>query len=99
MAEDLRSERNQGRNPDRSKNRPRPPRLQLTASPTSSAAIGVAQLEKLEPDARREGAGRRAYTEALAELGGAPVGDGRPTKASSFLPCANRGQEKRSWFV
>jgi perosamine synthetase len=96
MAEDLRSERNQGRNPDMSKIDHDRLGFNYRLSDVS-AAIGVAQLEKLDRMLAERERVAGAYAEALAELGGAPAGDGDPD--GLVLPCANRGQEKRSWFV
>ncbi len=96
MAEGLRSERNQGRNPDMS--RIDHDRLGFNYRMDDlSAAIGVAQVEKLDTMLAERARVAGAYTEALAELGGAPAGDGDPD--GLVLPCADRGSEKRSWFV
>lgn len=61
------------------------------------AAIGVAQLERLDSmlDARRRVAGW--YGDLLAEIGAAPAGEGDPDDI--VLPLADRGLERRSWFV
>jgi len=61
------------------------------------AAVGVAQLERLD-----ELLGGRArvfglYEQALREIGGRPAGEG-PTDGL-VLPCADRGAERRSSFV
>ena len=61
------------------------------------AAIGVAQLERAD-----ELLGERArvaglYGQALATIGGTPAGEG-PAEGL-VLPCADRGAERRSWFV
>ncbi len=37
------------------------------------------------------------YAERLAGAGGASAGEGDP--AGLVLPCSDRGQERRSWFV
>jgi perosamine synthetase len=96
MAEDLRSERNQGRNPDMSKIDH--DRLGFNYRLTDvSAAIGVAQLEKLDRMLADRAKVAALYTGALGGLGGAPVGDGDPDVL--VLPCADRDQERRSWFV
>jgi perosamine synthetase len=96
MAEDLRSERNQGRNPDMSKIDHDRLGFNYRLSDVS-AAIGVAQLEKLDRMLTDRARVAAAYTETLAEIGGAPAGDGDPD--ALVLPCANRGEERRSWFV
>jgi len=61
------------------------------------AALGIAQVEKADEllAARSRVAG--AYTERLRELGGAPAGEG--DLDGFVLPCADRGDERRSWFV
>jgi perosamine synthetase len=96
MAEDLRSERNQGRNPDMSKIDHDRLGFNYRLSDVS-AAIGVAQLEKLDRMLADRARVAATYTETLSELGGAPAGDDDPD--ALVLPCANRGQERRSWFV
>ena len=37
------------------------------------------------------------YSDALTEIGGRPAGDG--PDEGLVLPCADRGEERRSWFV
>ena len=61
------------------------------------AAIGLAQLERVEEllAARARVAG--LYGEALREIGGAAAGEGDPQ--GLVLPCADRGSARRSWFV
>jgi len=61
-----------------------------------AAAIGVAQLERLDDLLAKRGRIGAAYGERLGELG-APAGEGDP--AGLVLPCADRGAERRSWFV
>ena len=78
--------------------RPRPARLQLpahrarrprSASPSSSGST------RCSPPAPRAAA---LYDERLAALDyGAPAGDGDPD--GLVLPCADEGEERRSWFV
>jgi perosamine synthetase len=61
------------------------------------AAVGVAQLERagelLAERARVAG----LYGSALGALGGRPAGEG--PEEGLVLPCADRGEERRSWFV
>ena len=61
------------------------------------AALGIAQVERADEllAARARVAAR--YGEALAALGGAPAGKGAAERL--VLPCADRGGERRSWFV
>ena len=62
------------------------------------AALGVAQLERLDELLADAGAAAALYTERLAALDyGAPAGEGDP--AGLVLPCADQGEERRSWFV
>lgn len=86
MAERLRSERNQGRATDM--NRVEHERLGFNYRLTDlQAAVGVAQLERLDEllDERVRVAG--LYRERLAAIEGLA------------LPCADRPPERRSWFV
>jgi perosamine synthetase len=61
-----------------------------------AAAVGVAQLERLDGLLAARARVGAAYDERLAELG-APAGEGDPD--GLLLPCADRGEERRSWFV
>ncbi len=97
LAARLRSERNQGRAPsmdwvdhDRLGFNYRLSEIQ--------AALGVAQLEHLERMLDDRARVARLYTERLAALdSGAPAGEGDP--GGLVLPCEDRGDERRSWFV
>ncbi len=96
MAEELRSERNQGRSPDMSQ--VDHVRIGFNYRMTDvQAAIGIAQVERIDNllDARARVAA--AYGERLAAIGGAPAGTG--DEHGLVLPCADRGDERRSWFV
>ncbi|HEX2127712.1 MAG TPA: DegT/DnrJ/EryC1/StrS family aminotransferase [Solirubrobacterales bacterium] len=97
VAARLRSERNQGRAPDMSW--VDHDRLGFNYRMTElQAAIGIAQLERLDEmlEARARAAG--LYDERLAALdNGARAGEGDPD--GLVLPCANRDAERRSWFV
>jgi perosamine synthetase len=96
MAEDLRSQRNQGRDPDMSSLDH--DRLGFNYRLTDvAAAIGVAQLEKLDQMLADRARVAGLYGQALAELGGAPAGEG--DGEALVLPAADRGPERRSWFV
>lgn len=97
LAARLRSERNQGRAPnmdwvdhDRLGFNYRLTELQ--------AALGVAQLERLDEMLVDRSLAAGLYTERLAGLDyGAPAGEGDPV--GLVLPCADDGDERRSWFV
>jgi perosamine synthetase len=96
MAEAMRSERNQGRDPDMSSMDHDRLGFNYRLSDIA-AAVGVAQLEKLDRMLADRARIAAAYTERLREGGGAPAGDGDPD--GLVLPCADRGREQRSWFV
>jgi perosamine synthetase len=96
MAEAVRSERNQGRSPDMSSLDHDRLGFNYRLSDVA-AAIGVAQLEKLDRMLADRARVAAAYTERLAALGAAPAGEGDPD--GLVLPCADRGEERRSWFV
>jgi len=96
VAERLRSERNQGRAPDMGWLDH--DRLGFNYRLTEvQAAIGIGQLERagelLASRARVAG----LYREALAAHNGEAAGEG--DEAGLVLPCADRGDERRSWFV
>ena len=62
------------------------------------AALGVAQLERLDERLAARARAASQYTERLAALDyGAPAGEGDP--AGLVLPCADDGEQRRSWFV
>jgi perosamine synthetase len=96
MAEAMRSERNQGRSPDMSSLDHDRLGFNYRLSDVS-AAIGVAQLEKLDRMLADRARVAASYTERLTALGAAPAGEGDPD--GLVLPCADRGEERRSWFV
>jgi perosamine synthetase len=97
VAARLRSERNQGRAPDmgwvdhdRLGFNYRMSELQ--------AALGLAQLERLDEMLASRARAAALYGERLAALdGGAPAGEGDPE--GLVLPCPDQGDERRSWFV
>jgi perosamine synthetase len=62
------------------------------------AALGIAQLERLDDMLADRARVAALYTERLAALDyGAPAGEGDP--AGLLLPCADSGDARRSWFV
>jgi perosamine synthetase len=86
VAARVRSERNQGRAADIG--RLEHERLGFNYRLTdTSAAIGVAQLERAEEILARRAELARLYGERLADVEGLT------------LPCNDRGAERRSWFV
>jgi perosamine synthetase len=92
----MRSERNQGRDPDMGWIEHE--RLGFNYRLTEmQAALGVAQLERAGDLLAQRERVAALYGERLAELGGAPAGRGDPD--ALVLPCADRGRERRSWFV
>jgi perosamine synthetase len=92
----LRSERNQGRARD-----PRSlshERLGFNYRLSDlQAAIGVAQLERADQLLADRARVAALYAEHLKAMGAAAAGDGDPDGLA--LPCADRGAERRSWFV
>jgi dTDP-4-amino-4,6-dideoxygalactose transaminase len=96
VAESLRSERNQGRTADMGWLAHE--RLGFNYRMTDlQAALGVAQLERLDgllADRVRVAA---RYEEHLRAADGAPAGLGDPE--GLVLPCPDQGAERRSWFV
>ncbi len=95
-AEVARSERNQGRAPtmkfmDHE-------RLGFNYRLTDiQAALGVAQLERLDGMLAARAALAARYSERFAAIGAAEPGAGDPDDL--VLPLADRGAERRSWFV
>ncbi len=96
MAEVLRSERNQGRSPDMAE--VDHVRIGFNYRITDiQAAIGIAQLERLDEMLAARADAAAVYTERLRASGGTPAGEGDTD--GLVLPCADRGDEQRSWFV
>jgi len=92
----LRSERNQGRDPDMGWLAHE--RLGFNYRLTElQAAIGIAQLERLDGLLADRARVAAAYAQRLARVGATPAGDGDPE--GLVLPCADRGAERRSWFI
>jgi perosamine synthetase len=86
MAQLARSERNQGRAPDMG--RVEHVRLGFNyRMPELAAALGVAQLERLDEILTARARGAALYRERLGAIEGLEI------------PCEDRGQERRSWFV
>ena len=61
------------------------------------AALGVAQLERLDGMLTARAALAARYSERFAAIGAAEPGAGDPDDL--VLPLADRGAERRSWFV
>jgi perosamine synthetase len=96
MAEAVRSERNQGRSPDMAE--VDHVRIGFNYRMTDiQAALGLAQLERLDEMLAARAEAAAAYTERLKGFGGAPAGEGEPD--GLVLPCSDRGDEQRGWFV
>jgi perosamine synthetase len=97
LAARLRSERNQGRAPDMSW--VDHDRLGYNYRLTEvQAALGVAQLERLDEMLAARARAASLYDERLAALAGAArAGEG--DAEGLVLPCADREPERRSWFV
>jgi perosamine synthetase len=96
VAERVRSERNQGRSTDMSE--VDHPRIGFNYRMTEiQAALGLAQLERLDEMLAARAKAAATYTERLRESGAAPAGEGDPD--GLVLPCSDRGDEQRGWFV
>lgn len=95
MAERFRSERNQGRSADMSQVDHVAVGFNYRITELQ-AAIGIAQLERLDELLAARAAAAAAYSERLSEIG-APAGEDDPD--GLVLPCRDRGDEERSWFV
>jgi perosamine synthetase len=96
VAEGARSERNQGRAPDMEQ--VEHDRLGFNYRLTDlHAAIGIAQLERLDEMLNARENVAALYRERLTQLGAAPAGE--EDGGDIVLPCENRGDERRSWFV
>jgi perosamine synthetase len=96
VAERVRSERNQGRAPDMSQVDHDRVGFNYRLSDLH-AAIGIAQLERLEEMLNARENVAALYRERLTQLGAAPAGE--EDEHDVVLPCENRGDERRSWFV
>ncbi len=92
----FRSERNQGRSPDMGVMDHDRLGFNYRLSDVA-AALGVAQLERLAERLAQRAAVADMYAERLTVTGGARAGEGDPN--GLVLPCADRGEGRRSWFV
>jgi perosamine synthetase len=61
------------------------------------AALGIAQLERAAELLGARARVAELYAEGLGAMGGRPAGEGH--EDGLVLPCADRGEERRSWFV
>ena len=96
MATAARSERNQGRAPDMSV--VEHDRLGFNYRMSElAAALGVAQMERLDQLLADRAGVAALYGERLGALGAAAAGEGDAD--GLVLPCRDRGSERRSWFV
>jgi perosamine synthetase len=94
----LRSERNQGRAPDMDWLDHDRLGFNYRLSDVS-AAIGVAQLERVDELLAARARVAAAYRERLADFdGAAPAGEADDPEML-LLPCEDGGDERRSWFV
>jgi perosamine synthetase len=96
MAERARSERNQGRSPDMSSVDHVTVGFNYRMTDVQ-AALGIAQVERLDDMLAGRAEVAAGYREALIAAGGAPAGRGAPE--GLVLPCDDTGDEQRSWFV
>jgi perosamine synthetase len=97
-AEAARSERNQGRAPGSRMKVMTHDRLGFNYRLTDvAAAIGVAQLERLDEMLAARAAVADAYTERLTAIGAVDPADGE--LGELLLPTADAGEARRSWFV
>ena len=96
VAEAARCECNQGRAPDMS--RMEHDRIGFNYRLSDlHAAIGIAQLERLDELLNARDDVAALYRERLTQLGAEPAGE--HDDRDLVLPCENRGDERRSWFV
>jgi perosamine synthetase len=96
VAESARSERNQGRAPDMEQMEHDRLGFNYRLSDLH-AAIGIAQLERVDEILNARDNVAALYRERLTQLGGEPAGEN--DNHDIVLPCENRGDERRSWFV
>ncbi len=96
VASRLRSERNQGRDPDMGWVAHE--RVGFNYRLTElQAALGVAQLERIDGLLADRARVAGLYGEQLAAIDGSPAGEGDPD--GLVLACGDRGAERRSWFI
>ena len=96
VAEAMRSERNQGRAADMGK--VEHDRIGFNYRLTElQAALGIAQLERLDQLLESRDDVAALYRERLTQLGAEPAGE--EDRDDLVLPCENQGDARRSWFV
>ena len=96
VAEAVRSERNQGRTPDLEQ--VDHDRIGFNYRLTDlHAALGIAQLERLDEMLNARDNVAALYRERLTQLGAEPAGENE--NHDIVLPCENNSDERRSWFV
>jgi perosamine synthetase len=96
VAEGTRSERNQGRAPDMAQ--VEHDRIGFNYRLTDlQAALGIAQVERLDEILNARDDVAALYRERLTQLGAEPAGE--QDNDDLVLPCENRGDARRSWFV
>jgi perosamine synthetase len=96
VAERAVSERNQGRAPN--PNEVEHDRMGFNYRLSDlQAAIGIAQVERLDELLNARDNVAALYRERLTQLGAAPAG--QDENHDIVLPCENNGDERRGWFV
>jgi perosamine synthetase len=96
VAEQVRSERNQGRAPDMAQVEHDRIGFNYRMSDLQ-AALGIAQVERLNELLNARDNVAALYRERLTQLGAEPAGE--DDHDDIVLPCENRNDERRSWFV
>ena len=96
VAERAVSERNQGRAPNPSEVEHDRMGFNYRLSDLQ-AAIGIAQVERLDELLNARDNVAALYRERLTQLGAAPAG--QDENHDIVLPCENNGDERRGWFV
>ena len=96
VAERVSSERNQGRAPDIRQVEHDRIGFNYRLSDLQ-AAIGIAQVERLDELLNARDNVAALYRERLTQLGAAPAGEDE--EHDIVLPCENNGDERRGWFV
>jgi perosamine synthetase len=96
VAERVRSERNHGRAPDMAQVEHDRFGFNYRLSDLQ-AALGIAQVERIEELLNARDNVAALYRERLTQLGAEPAG--QEDRDDLVLPCENRGDERRSWFV
>jgi dTDP-4-amino-4,6-dideoxygalactose transaminase len=96
IAEKVVSERNQGRAPDNRQVEHDRVGFNYRLSDLQ-AAIGIAQVERLDELLNARDNVAALYRERLTQLGAEPAGEDE--NHDIVLPCENDGDERRGWFV